>query len=153
MGLVYDAPIEAVSVSAAQDLWEWLTPSDAAGLLHAVVIEQTASETSEQLRLTVAYVTGAPTSGSGGGTITPTPRVPGAPAAGSTVERNNTTQISGGTSVKIADRGFNILNGIEIIFDPPREVAPSTRIVVALPTAPGAAITVSGVLVMEEVGG
>ena len=153
MGLVYDCPIEAISVSAVQDLWEWLTPSDAAGLLHSIVIEQNTSETSEQLRLTVARVTGAPTSGSGGGTITPAPRIPGAPAAGSTVERNNTTQITLGTSVKIADRGFNILNGIEIVFDPPVEVAPSTRIVVALPTAPGAALTVSGLLTVEEVGG
>ena len=112
MGLVYDAAIEAVSVSAAQDLWEVLAPSDAALLIHSISVDQSSDTDSEMLRLTSSRVTGAPTSGSGGGTITPTPVVPGAAAAGSTVERNNTTQISGGTSVKCSDRSFNILNGI-----------------------------------------
>lgn len=150
--MLYDSNIEAVSVSAAQDLYELLSPSDAVCLIHGVVVEQSVSEISEQLRLTCARVTGAPTSGSGGGTITPTPREPGSAAAGATVERNNTTQISGGTSVKCADRGFNILNGIEIIFDPPVQVSPGTRFVVAI-NAPGAALTMNCVLTHEEVGG
>lgn len=153
MGLVYDSPIEAITVTAAQDLWEILAPSDAALLIHGFTVEQSVSETSEQLRLTIARVTGAPTSGSGGGTITPAPRVPGAGAAGATVERNNTTQITGGTSVSLRDRGFNILNGIEVVYDPPIEIAPSTRFVVGLPVAPSGSLTFSGNLMHEEIGG
>lgn len=152
MGLVYDSCIEAVSVSAAQDLFELLAPSDAAVLVHSLTVEQSNVDTGEQLRITCSRVTGAPTSGSGGGTITPTPRVSGGPAAGSTVERNNTTQLSGGTAVKVADRGFNTLAGLEIVFDPPIELAPSTRFLVAIP-APDTAIAVSATLTHEEIGG
>lgn len=152
MGLVYYANIEAVAVSAAQDLFELLAPSDAAVLIHALTVEQSSDTDSEQLRLTCSRVTGAPTSGSGGSTITPTPSCSGAPAAGSAVERNNTTQLTGGTSVKVMDRAFNVLNGIEIVFDPPVEIAPATRFVVAL-TAPADAVTLSSCLTFEEIGG
>ncbi len=152
MGLVYDSPIEAIAVTAASDLWELLAPSDAAVKIHGFTVEQSSDTDSEQLRLTAKRVTGAPTSGSGGGTITPTPRVPGASAAGSTVERNNTTQITGGTQVALPDRSFNVLNGIEVIYDPPIEIAPSTRFVVGI-SLPGDSLTVSANLIHEEVGG
>lgn len=152
MGLKYDSNIEGVSVSAAQDLFEVLAPSDAALEIDSLTVEQSSDTDSEQLRVTVSRVTGAPTSGSGGGTITPTPRTPGAPAAGATVERNNTTQLTGGTSVKLLDRTFNILNGLEHHWDPPLEIAPSTRLVVTI-SAPVDGITLSACLTHTEIGG
>lgn len=154
MGLVYDSCIEGVSVSAAEDLFELLAPSDAAVLIHGLTVEQSNIDTGEQLRLTCIRATGAVTSGSGGSTITPTPRVSGGPAAGSTVERNNSTQIAAGsgTLTKVADRGFNTLAGLEIIFDPPIELAPSTRFAVGI-SAPSTGHTISAVLTHEEIGG
>ncbi len=153
-GRIYYAPIEAVSVSAAQDLWEILAHSAVAVRLRGVYIAQSSDTDSEQLGITISRVTGAPTSGSGGGSITPTPARPGDTAAASTVERNNTTQISGGTSAKLVNDSFNVLSGYT--FAPPEiempVAAPSTRLVVAI-TAPADAITINGYAVFEEIGG
>ena len=153
-GRIFYAPIEAVSVSAAQDLWEILAASTAAIRLRGVYIAQSSDTDSEQLRVTISRTTGAPTSGSGGGTITPTPVRPGDTAFGGTVERNNTTQISGGTSVKLVDDAFNVLSGYT--FAPPEPempvAAPSTRFVIAV-TAPADAVSLSGYAVIEEIGG
>lgn len=154
-GRIYYCPIEAVAVSAAQDLFEIVAASTASIRLRGVYIAQSSDTDSEQLRITISRVTGAPTSGSGGGTITPTPVRPGDTAFGGTVERNNTTQISGGTAVKFVDDSFNVLSGYT--FAPPEiempVAAPSTRIVVALPAAPVDSLTVSGYAVIEEIGG
>lgn len=153
-GRIYYAPIEAVSVSAAQDLWEILAHSSVAVRLRGVYIAQSSDTDSEQLGITISRVTGTPTSGSGGGSITPTPVRPGDTAAVSTVERNNTTQITGGTSVKLVNDSFNVLSGYT--FAPPEiempVAAPGTRLVVAI-TAPADAITLNGYAVIEEIGG
>jgi len=154
MGMIYDVTTDAVAVTTAQDLLEHLAPSDATVLVHALKINQSSDTDSEQIEATISRVTGAPSSGSGGSTATPRPRVPGASAAGSTVETNNTTQISGGTSVFVGEQpSFNILNGEHLFFDPPIEISPSTRLVVALPNAPDDELTITTSLVFEEVGG
>ena len=155
MGMIYTASFENISITAAQDLFELLTPADAAIVLHEIGFEQSSDIDSEQLRFSLNRVTGAPTSGSGGGTVTPTPAIPGAAAAGSVVERNNTTRLSGGTSVSLLPGGFNVLEGRRFVWTPETrpEIAPSTRLVMGLETAPADAITGQGWLIFEEVGG
>ena len=149
----FDSNIEDVSVSAVQDLFEMLAPADATCLVSELNVEQADVDTSEQLRIVCKSVTGAPTSGSGGGTITPSKRSPSSAAAGATVERNNTTQLTGGTQIVHASRGFNILQGLPIVFDPPIEISPSTRFVVSLDEAPDAATSFNCQLTHDEVGG
>lgn len=154
MGRIYNCPISAVAVSAAQDLWEIKASATAVVRLRGVYIAQSSDTDSEQLRITIARVTGSPTSGSGGGTITPTPSLIGDPAFGGVVERNNTTQISGGTSVTVWDDSFNVLSGWA--YCPPEPEMPTTGpgnyFVIALPAAPADSLTISGVAVIEEIG-
>jgi len=150
---IYDSNIENIAISGVQDLYEVLAPSDAVVLIHEVNIEQGDVDTGEQLRVICKRVTGAPTSGSGGGTITPSKRSPTSAAAGATVERNNSTILSGGTQEVVASRGFNILNGLPVVFDPPVEISPSTRFVVGLSGTPAASTSFNCQLMHEELGG
>lgn len=150
MGNMYAAVFEQVSVSAIQDLFEIVAPSDAAVIIHGCYISQSASETSEQLPILVHR---ASTSGSAGSTPTPSPLEVGAPAAGSTVEANNTTQGTEGTFIHA--EGFNVLNGWMWMPTPECRpvLSPIGRLVVELQVAPAAALTMNGVLLFEEIGG
>lgn len=158
MGRMYAIPFSAVQVAAVQDLWEILVPSDAVMILHELSIgqEDLVSDENEQMfRATIQRVTGSPDSGSDGSSVTPAPLEQGTAAAGITAECNNTTQLSGGTAVTLRDEWFNARIGYH--YQPPPEerpiFSPSTRCVVILPVAPSAETTMSGVAIVEEVGG
>lgn len=141
------------SVSAAQDLLELVAPSDAVILIHELNISQSsdgASADSEMLQTTV--LRGATTSGSAGGSATVVPLEAGQPAAGGTYERNNTTQASAGTIVSLAARAWNVLNGLQVVFDPPLVVSPGIRCVVTV-TAPADALTLNCDALIDELGG
>lgn len=158
MGRIYSVPFSAVAVSAAQDLWEILVPSDAVLILHSVIITQSSDakdEEEELLRVTIKRITGSPTSGSNGSSATPTKRSSGDSAAGVTAEINNTTRLSGGTAEIIHDEAFNIRSGFYYIPTPEQrpEISPGNYLLVGLETAPGDALTMSGTLVFEELGG
>lgn len=152
MGRVYSVSFSATAITAAQDLFELLAPSGSSIRLHAVYFSQHTDTDSEQLRLTIKRVTGAPTSGSGGSTPTPIPLLPGDAASGITAEANNTTRISGGTSVTLHDEAVNVLNGWVYLPTPEMRpvAAPSTRLVIGLETAPADSITCNGVAYVEE---
>lgn len=153
MGLIYSAVFEEVAVTAAQDLFEITAPSDAAVRVHSLHIGQStdAGDTeSEQLNILIHR---GSTSGSGGTTVTPSPTNTGYPAAGSTVEANNTTQGTEGAQVH-ADC-FNVMSGYQMIWTPETRpvISPSGRIIVELQTAPADSITMSGTIYFEEIGG
>ena len=150
MGRVYAAVFETVSVSVAQDLFELNAPAGGSVVVHGFEVSQVAGETSEQLNLLVHR---GSTSGSGGSTVTPSPLSVGDPAFGGTVEANNTTQSTEGTFLHAA--GFNVLNGYLWVPTPECRpvLSPSGRLVVELQTAPAAALSFSGVLYFEELGG
>jgi hypothetical protein len=147
---MYSAVFEEVSVSAVQDLFEINAPSDAVVVVHGFEISQSSDTDSEMLNLLVHRAT---TSGSGGSTPTPRPMEAGDAAFGGTVEANNTTQGTEGNHIHSA--AFNVLNGY--IWMPTPEmrpvISPSGRLVIELQTAPGDALTMSGVVYFEEIGG
>lgn len=155
MGRMYSAVFSGVSVSAAQDLFELSAPSSAVVVVHGVSVTQDASETSEQLPFTIKRIP-SPTSGSGGAAVTPRELGGvGDAAAASTVEANNTSRAtSGGTIETMRRRGENILSGVHWLFTPEERIVvpPSGMIVVGLEAAPGAALTMSGELIFEEIG-
>jgi hypothetical protein len=158
MGRLYSISFVDVAVTAAQDLFEILAPADAVMILHALSISQSSDAgdaESEQLTCSVRRVTGAPTSGSGGSTPTPAPLEQGDAAAGITAEANNTTQLSGGTNTVLWVEAFNVMAGF--IFAPTPEmrpvISPSTRLLVELENAPADSLTMSGTLIVEEIGG
>lgn len=155
MGMMYVASFQGVSVSAVQDLFEITAPADAVVVIHRCEITDEDSETSEQNVIVMNRGSSATTSGSGGAAVTPAPLDQGYAAAGSSVERNNTTPMSGGTITQRGSWGFNWLNGFLFVPTPEERpvVSPSERHTFKLLSAPGSARNVSGVLVFEEIGG
>ena len=150
---VYYAPFTDVAVSVAQDLFEILAPSNAPVKLLRLHVSQNGGETSEQTSIIIKKVTGAPTSGSGGSTVTPVAAKENVSRAfAGTVEINNTTALTGGTQNEFWQEGFNFLAGFEWRATPEDviECGPSERIVINLPTAPGASLQVNGLAVIEE---
>lgn len=154
--MMYTAQFAGVAVSAQQDLFELVAPSDAAVIVHQLVLSQS-SDTgdAEEEGLLVQLKRGATTSGSGGSSVTPVPLQAGFAAAGSTCEANNTTKASSGTIVTLHSEAWNVR--APLVWLPPPELrivlSPSARFTVELGTTPNDAITMSGTLYLEEIGG
>lgn len=154
--MIYSAVFGGVAVSAIQDLFEITAPADAAVLIHEIKIGQSSDYgDSEAEGLRVQLTRGHGTSGSGGSAVTPTPLEAGFAAAGSTVEANNTTQASAGTPVVLYEDAFNAQIGWHYLPTPEARIvlSPSALFVVELPVAPADAVTMSGTMIFEEIGG
>ncbi len=158
MGLMYSITVQNEAIAAAGDMLELLAPADAAVKIHSIWVEQhteAGDAQSEQVSVTLSRVTGAPTSGQGGTAITPRALTQGAPAAGTTVEANNTTDLSGGTSVDLLHRSFNVMVGLERVWTPAEaiEISPSTRALLKLAVAGADSIDFDYGMIIEEIGG
>lgn len=154
-GMMYSANVAAVSVSAAQDVFEIVAPADAVVIIHSVYISQTSDYGDAAAEgLQVKAIKGYSSSGSGGSTPTPTPMQSGFAAAGSTVEANNTTQANSGSPVTLVADSFNAQIGYQYRPTPEERIvlSPSQRLVWTL-TAPADAITLNATMIFEEVGG
>lgn len=146
------------SVSAAQDLIEISGPADAVIKIRTVTVSQSSDAgdaQSEQLNVALKRGVGS-TSGSGGASVTPGQKQTGDAAAGSTCERNNTTQAvaGGGSLTTLYNEDFNVMAGLSKTFPPGEEIilSPGEEFYVSV-TAPGDALTMSCVVEFEEVGG
>lgn len=150
MGRMYSATFEEVSVTAVQDLFEINAPSDAVVVVHSLVLSQSSDTDSEQLNILVHR---GSTSGSGGSTPTASPLAVGDAAFGGTVEVNNTSQSTEG--VILHSDCWNVLNGYVWIPTPECRpvISPSGRLIIELQTAPADALTMSGTVYFEEIGG
>lgn len=157
MGQIYDAIFEDIAITVAQDLFEILAPSDAIVIVHGFEIYQTTDfgdAEEEILNLETNRGLGV-TSGSGGAAVTPHAKEEGFAAPGSTVERNNTTQITGGTIETLEKFGWNVRIPLAQIWTPETRpiVSAGDTFVLALPTAPADSLTCSGKITFEECGG
>lgn len=153
MGRIYSAVFEKVAVSAAQDLFELIAPSDAIVIIHAVYLSQDSDDaTSESEMLNLLIHRGTAT-GSGGSAVTPSPLEVGDAAFGGTVEANNTTQSVEGTLLH--SDCFNVLSGYAYIPTPEARpvISPSGLFIVELQDTPSDELTMSGTLLFEEIGG
>ncbi len=157
-GRFYTIPIESTAATAAVDLWELLAPNDMSFALHYAELTQSTEAgdaQDEQLYATIRYVTGSPSSGSGGSSVTPVALNPGSVASSITSEVMNTTQLSGGTNTVLFPISFNVRAGFQF-FPPPLLIpifSPSTRCLIELESAPADSITFNGYAVVEEIGG
>ena len=155
MGVMYAASFGGAAVSAAQDVFEIVAPSNKVVVMHEIVLEQSsdAGDTEAEL-LRIQAIRGLGSSGSGGSGASPVPLESGSGAAGSSVEVNNTTLASGGTTSVLFDRAFNVQIGF--FWQPTPEcrivLSPSQRMVIRIP-APGDPLTMHGTVVFEEIGG
>lgn len=156
-GRVYSVVFAAVSVSAAQDLFE-VTPAsnkpvEIIGLFLTQVGNSDVGDAAEEL-LRFSVIRGHTTSGSGGSAPTPHPVKRTHAAAGLAAEVNNTTLASAGTGVALHEDAFNVRAGYANWWPAgtePDAVAGET-IVVRLNSAPADAITLSGTLYVRELG-
>lgn len=154
MRRMYLAPIDALSVSAICELWFIAAPADAVLRIHEIKITQDDSETSQQLPIRVFRT--ATDQSAKGSAITPAPLSAGDAAFGGTVRSNI---LAGATlaaeTTMLLSEAQNMLNGFHYL-PPPEgriEISPSTRLVVKLDAAPSPALTLSGWMLFEEIGG
>ncbi len=155
MGRIYTAQFNAVAVTAQQDFFEVVAPADSVVLVHEMGLSQSSDvgdAAEEGLNLT--WKSGQTTSGTGGSSVTPVARDFGDPAAGITCEANNTTKASTGTIVTHYSWNWNIRVPFQQIFTPETRpvLSPSRRATLELGTTPADSLTVSGYLVLEEIG-
>lgn len=153
MGRIYTSNFEKVAVSAVQDLFEIVAPSDAVVRILGWTIGQSSDAgDAESEQLNVLLHRGS-TSGSGGSSVTPSPNELGDAAFGGTTEANNTTP--GTEGVFLDARCFNVMAGIEVIYTPEnyKTMSPSGRIILLLQDAPVDALTMNGSITFEEIGG
>lgn len=156
----YTAQVNAVAVSAAQDIFEILAPADAVVCILDWVVFQTSDVTEAQeeiLRLETVRGVGTVTTGSGGSTPTAQPTEDGDTAFGGTVKANNTTRmvVGTGTLETLEQRPFPVRLFAERIYTPETipVISPGNRWTLALPAAPADAITLSAMVSFQEGGG
>lgn len=154
MGRMYTAPFSNITVSVAQDCFEVLAAAGKPLAIHQVIITVSEDETNQQLRFHLARAAGSYTSGSGGGTITPVALSSSMPAAGATVERNNTTvaAVGSGTYVTLWSEGIPSQGGFSFLPTPDMRpiIHPTEAFIVSLGNNPDAAVSMCGVVVFEE---
>lgn len=133
-GRVYTASINVGAHAAQVDIFELLAAAGQPLELLSFELGQT-SETGdaqeEFVPLVLKRVTGAPTSGSGGGTSTFRPVLPNDTAAAATLETGNTTKLTGGTSVELARFVWSLRGGLLYVPIPEERIVldASTRLV------------------------
>jgi hypothetical protein len=155
-GRLYAVSFTAVAVTAAQDLFEIAPADDKPVYLHALYLAQTTElgDAAEEV-LRVSVIRGHATSGSAGSTATARPMQPSDTAFGGVAEVNNTTIASTGTAVELHVDGWNVRVPYQLVWTPetrPFCTQAQTTIVVRLMAAPADSVTVSGTLLVEELG-
>jgi hypothetical protein len=155
MPSLYAVSFENVSISAVQDLLQIKCPASCVLTIKRLNFFNTnqTAPASSQLALRARILPVTVTDGSGGNTVTPSPQDPGASAvAAFTCLINNTVKATtSGTALVVEEAGMNVLQGydngaLDIV------VAPSQSAVWELLTAPLAALTFSGMALVEQRG-
>lgn len=148
LGRGYTVTMDAVAVTAAQDLIEIVAPSDGVCIIDRVEVSQETQTSSEALAIQLHR-----SSASGTGTsATPRPIQAGDAAFGGTAEVDHSADTT--PSVVLLRSGWNVL--APYIWHPTPEeriiVPPSGVFVVRLESAPGASMTMSAVVSFREIG-
>jgi hypothetical protein len=153
MARVYTVSIDAVAVSAVQDLFTILCPSGIPIEIHAVNLGQKTLTAWEAKELIFKRVPATVTV-TGGTSVTARPLNKGDAASGVTATINNTTvATSSGTIVNLWSGTWEFLNGFywsAAGYDDRFIIAPSEAFCVRLPTAPSGSMTVSGTVTFGE---
>jgi len=155
MGRIYYAEIDAQAISAITDIFWVGSPTDAVTILHEIALTQDTSETSLQVPLRV-YRTATDNSANGTG-VTPNPTEPGMPAYGGTVRSIITGGSLSAETTKLLHLSQNALNGwfwlptpeLRIVLSPTAGTA--GRLAININAA--VTLTMSGYIVLEEIGG
>lgn len=150
---LYAVTMNAVAVSATQDLFNLTATANMAFKVHSIFLGQKTLTTAEMKQIKCQRMPATVTAGSGGSVATPRPLNNGDSAAVVTARINDTTGMTtSGTAVDLYDDVWHFLNGLFWMPAPEQRpiIAPSQGFTVNLPTAPSGAMTVSGTVVIEE---
>lgn len=156
MGRMYWVDLTPTAITVAADLFE-LTPADDKPIrVLALNLHQTSDFGDAQAeQISVVWVRGNATSGSGGSAPTPRPCNPSDAAAGFTAEVANTTAASTGTAVNLPRHVFNVQAGLERPYAPeecPEASQANTLLVLRMAAAPADSLTIGGSILVEEMG-
>jgi hypothetical protein len=156
VGRLYAVSFEGTAVTAAVDFFEVRPASNKPVALHSLYLSQSSdvADAAEEI-LRIKVIRGHTTTGSGGSTPTPAPLNQTDTAAGFSAETLNTTIAADGTGVDLHADCFNIRAGLALVWPPdarPQAGAGNTSIVVRLMAAPADSLTMSGTLIVEELG-
>lgn len=158
MGRIYYVDIAPAAITVAADIIE-LTPADDKPIIvHGIMdlLQTTDLGDAQEEVIGLIWVRGHTTSGSGGTSgITPRPKNPSDAAAGFTAESLNTTAASVGTTVNLPRHGWNIRVPLTVLYPPelrPEASQGNTTLVLRMAAAPADSITMSGSIVVEELG-
>ena len=153
MARMYSSVFDAVAITAVQDIFAIVAPTNATVRIHQLDLFQTTDlgdAQEEVLRLRIRQ--GQTAAGSGGAAGTIVPQDVDDSASGATVRTNDTTQANTGTIVTDEVFGWNIRVPLRIIWTP--ECRPilkgGRRATIELVGAPTDSITVSGGLIWQE---
>ena len=156
MGRMYTVSFSAQAMTTAQDLFE-ITPADDKPVrIAGLWLYQTTElgDAAEEI-LPLVIKRGNATSGSGGAAGTIESVAPTSATPGFSAEVYNTTGASAGTEDILIRDGWNVRMPYQLLL--PEEMRPGasqahTTLVVALGAAPADSITVSGTIMIEELG-
>jgi len=160
MGRMYSIFFTSVAVTAQQDFFEVTASAGKPVIVHSIEIEQSTEvgdAMEEGLSLQLKRGTSLTTSGTGGAQALTAPPVCSSDAAfGGTADTNNTTKMAAGTGTITSLRSWNWNVRIPFfkIFTPETRpvIAGGERMTVELVTTPADSITVSGTMIVEELG-
>lgn len=151
---VYSVTFAAVAVSAAQDLFEIVSPAAGVIFIHGYELFQTSDFGDAQSEgLPLQWIRGYTTTGSGGTSVTPVPASTRdtAGSAAATCEANNTTVATGGSPTTYAAGGWNVQGGADKFWPPElRPVLRNSERGVLRMGAPTDPVTLYGTLYFEE---
>jgi hypothetical protein len=157
-GPIFSATFSAISVSAAQDVFQLTAHATSRIEICEIFLGQysDAGDAAAEM-LSVQLVRGHTTTGSGGAAVTPGNFEPWSRAAVTTVLRNNTTIAADGTAVILHAESFNVQGGwlyrpLKTEEDNERPKIEAAGIVVVRVTAPADAVTMNGTIKWREIG-
>jgi hypothetical protein len=156
MGRKYWVDLPPTAFTVAADLFE-LTPADDKPIkVLAVNLHQTSDFGDAQDEvISVVWVRGHTSAGSGGTAKTPRPCNPSDTAAGFTAAVGNTTAASGGTAVNLPRHGFNVRAGLERPYtdaEAAEATQANTTLLLRMAAAPADSLTIGGAVLVEEGG-
>lgn len=161
-GRLYTVVFDSVSIPAtnAMDLFVITPADDKICVIHGFTLSNVggtadAGDAQEEL-LRLSLIRGFTSIGSGGTTPTPAALGPGNAAAGFTAHVNDTTVATTGTTATLFTDGWNIRIPYQMFFTPecrPVVTQQSTTALLRLVTGPADAVSCSGTLFVEEIGG
>jgi hypothetical protein len=154
--MLYSVSFSAVAVTAQQDFFEYTAPADAVAIIHSVEISQSSDQGDSTAEgLAILHKRGATVSGTGGTTPTPIPLEFGFAAAGGVSDVNNTTKANTGTITTLRSQAWVIQQTYLWLPTPETRhvLSPSQRYTVELGTTPADSLTISGEMIIEEIGG